>query len=151
MPPRINAPDLIGTLPRTLADERATLDAGAALAAAMTPGTSLHLSGELGAGKTTLCRGILGALGFDERVKSPTYSLVETYETGGLQVHHFDLYRLGPGALEDMGARDYWDNAAICIVEWPERGAGWLPPPRLWLHLDICDDSGGRVLRAGGG
>lgn len=107
------------------------------LAPALREGGQLHLRGELGAGKTTFARALLQALGVGERVKSPTYSLIESYRVGALDIHHLDLYRLAdPGELEWLGLGDLWGSDSLVLIEWPERGAGALPPPDLELALD---------------
>ncbi|MFP4132374.1 MAG: tRNA (adenosine(37)-N6)-threonylcarbamoyltransferase complex ATPase subunit type 1 TsaE [Thiohalospira sp.] len=119
-----------------LADEAATLALGAELAAAAPTAALIALRGELGAGKTTLVRGLLRGLGYDGAVTSPTYTLMEPYEAGGRRVVHFDLYRLGdPEELEMLGAREELDGGALALVEWPERGEGVLPPADLVLEL----------------
>ncbi|WP_237059192.1 tRNA (adenosine(37)-N6)-threonylcarbamoyltransferase complex ATPase subunit type 1 TsaE [Microbulbifer sediminum] len=130
-------------LNRELVDEEATVAAGealgrACLAVGMPAGMTVHLHGQLGAGKTTFCRGVLRAFGHRGAVKSPTYTLVEPYEAGAQRVYHFDLYRLGdPEELEFMGVRDYFSPGSLSLVEWPERGAGVLPPADLVVELSV--------------
>ncbi len=104
----------------------------------------LYLSGELGAGKTTLARGLLRALGHLGSVKSPTYALVEPYVISGLYLYHFDFYRfIDSKELRDAGLAEYFNDASVCIVEWPEKARD-LPAPDLAITLQI-DECGGRT------
>ncbi|MDO3387302.1 tRNA (adenosine(37)-N6)-threonylcarbamoyltransferase complex ATPase subunit type 1 TsaE [Gilvimarinus sp. SDUM040013] len=132
-----------------LADESATVAAGKALGqvlAECADGLSLHLAGDLGAGKTTFTRGVLNSFGHSGAVKSPTYTLVEEYQLPTRTLHHFDLYRLGdPEELEYMGIRDYFTAADICLIEWPVRGEGVLPPADVLITLKVQEP--GRIVK----
>ncbi len=127
------------------ADAAATEAVGAALARGVAAGRTLHLLGDLGAGKTTLARGLVQALVPGQRVKSPTYTLVERYDAVGVLVLHLDLYRLvDPEELEFLGLREDLGHAAL-LVEWPQRGGTLLPPPDLVVALR--QHGGGREIQ----
>lgn len=118
-------------------------------ATTLKPGDIIYLTGDLGAGKTTFVRAILRALGVQGTVKSPTYTLVETYQTTAGCCHHFDLYRVNdPEELMMMGVRDYFTPEAICFVEWPTHGETVLPAATI--SINIGTDKETRLLRIKG-
>lgn len=129
-----------------LADADATEALGATLAATRPPRAVVYLEGELGAGKSTLARALLRALGVTGAIRSPTYTLVERYPVPGGEAAHLDLYRLaGASELDFLGLDELAAEAVLWLVEWPERGQGGLPPPDLRLQLAV--DGAGRRLR----
>ena len=122
---------------------------GAELAAAITSGALVTVKGNLGAGKTVLCRGLLRGRGYEGRVKSPTFTLVEPYELENGHIYHFDLYRLSdPDELEYIGIEDYLQKDHLCLVEWPERGAGCLPESDISIEIEISGEK--RVVHCRG-
>jgi len=147
---------------------KAMMEFGGKIADQFPQGGIVLLNGDLGAGKTTLVRGLLRYLGYEGIVKSPTYTLVEPYQLEHLSKHssvepvehtppllhdvspqeqrrtiyHFDLYRLAdPEELEYIGGRDYWNSNALCLIEWPEKAAGYLPEADLEITLHYQDES----------
>ena len=120
-------------------NESATQALGRELASVLKPGMVVWLDGELGAGKTTLVRALLRALGHDGPVKSPTYTLVEVYVVSSLYLYHFDFYRFNePGEFADAGLGEYFQNEGICLVEWPEKAVGYVPEPDVVLSLQFA-------------
>ena len=142
---------MTGDFTLDLPDEAATIDLGAALAKAITPGLAIYLHGDLGAGKTTLVRGLLHGLGYVGKVKSPTYTLVEPYEmldshAAQLNLYHFDLYRFNDEEeWEAAGFRDYFNPGSVCLIEWPENAAQLLPAPDIEIGFSIKGE--GRSVR----
>lgn len=131
--------------PIALPDEKATQTIATKLAHALQPGSVIYLRGNLGAGKTTFVRALLVALGYNGKIKSPTYTLLERYEVRGLHLRHFDLYRFREaGEWEEAGFRDEFNGQNICLVEWPEQASGLLPEADLSLTFEILQD--GREL-----
>jgi tRNA threonylcarbamoyladenosine biosynthesis protein TsaE len=123
----------------TLKNEAETLALGAKIASAISGGMKIWLIGDLGAGKTTLARGLLRGMGYDGKVKSPTYTLVEPYVISGLNLYHFDLYRfLGSEEWEEAGFREYFNSSSICLVEWPEKAANVLPQADMEVWLAVA-------------
>ena len=136
-----------------LKDEEGTQALGVALARVLTPGLSLHLHGDLGAGKTSLTRALLHAAGHEGRVKSPTYTLAEPYAITlngqALEFMHFDLYRMSsPEEFIDAGFREHFGAGKVCVVEWPEQAGGLLPPADIEVFLSIEGNGRGVELRA---
>ncbi|HTM64558.1 MAG TPA: tRNA (adenosine(37)-N6)-threonylcarbamoyltransferase complex ATPase subunit type 1 TsaE [Gammaproteobacteria bacterium] len=131
---------------RQAASEAETQQLAADLVRAIKSGAIIYLYGTLGAGKTTFVRGMLRGLGFTGRVKSPTYTIVEPYETDKFDVFHFDLYRLDDAnELRQIGLETYFDGKSVCLIEWPEKGSPILPSPDLVCYFDIIEN--GRKIR----
>ncbi|MBL8480738.1 MAG: tRNA (adenosine(37)-N6)-threonylcarbamoyltransferase complex ATPase subunit type 1 TsaE [Rhodocyclaceae bacterium] len=136
--------------PLALAGEAATLALGARLAGALDAPLVVWLCGDLGAGKTTLVRGVLRGLGFVGKVKSPTYTLVELYATSRLTFHHFDFYRFThPEEFAEAGLDEYFAANAVCCAEWPEKALPYIPAPDLRIDLEIAGAA--RVARLSAG
>ena len=139
-------------------DEESMVAFGGKLAEALVPLLIITLNGDLGAGKTTLSRGILHGLGHHGAVKSPTYTIVEPYQLDIGSVYHFDLYRVNdPQELDYIGFSDYLDQGALSLIEWPERGEGYLAATDVSIEIEhlthgrcvsvvALSDKGGNVL-----
>ena len=135
--PENNAPEEF--LP--LDDEAATGALAKRLAASLDGGMVIYLHGPLGAGKTSFARALLTELGAGERIKSPTYSLIEGYEVDGRPAWHLDLYRIAdPGELEWLGLDALSEDSALVLIEWPERGAGALPMADIHVRMEYSGD-----------
>lgn len=129
-----NSPEETWALAAKLADE-------------LGPGTVMALHGDLGAGKTCFVQGLAAALGIDEPITSPTYTLIGEYE-GRLPLHHIDLYRLsGPEEALGLGIEEYFDLGGITAIEWAERADGLLPPDLLHIRIAADDETGTRTFR----
>ena len=140
---------MLTTLVLDLPDTTATQRAGRAIASGLAPGMLVTLSGDLGAGKTTLARGVLRGLGWEGPVKSPTFTLVEHYPVSNLYLYHFDFYRFEQASeWDDAGVADTFRDDTVCLVEWPERVAALLPLADLATELALVDSGTGRRLAA---
>ena len=139
-----------------LAGEQATEKFGALLGKVMTElaikrqsALCIYLEGDLGAGKTTFTRGVLRGLGYQGNVKSPTYTLVESYSLNCINIFHFDLYRLlDPEEIEYMGIRDFFAQTALCLIEWPQKAQGHLPEPDVSIEFIYGKDSRTVVIKS---
>lgn len=141
---------MTGSVHVELPDEAATVALARRLAPAIRDGGVVYLRGELGTGKTTFARALLRALGVGDRVKSPTYTLLERYPVRGREAFHLDLYRIaGPGELEWLGLDELEQGGAIVLVEWPERGSGALPAADLEIALEHAGSGRRATLRTG--
>ena len=131
---------------KTLPDETATRALAAQLASVIKEGAIIFLHGSLGAGKTTFTRGFLAGLGYHDKVKSPTYTLVEPYNIAGRMIFHFDFYRLkSADELEYIGIKDYFSSSSICLIEWPDKGFPYLPLPDLDCYIEFAGNE--RVIK----
>jgi len=127
-------------------NEQAMFAFAKAFAKTLKKGQIIHLIGDLGAGKTTLVRGILRSLGHQGAVKSPTFTIVEPYEIHGQAFFHFDLYRIDDEEeLELIGMRDYQDKNSICFIEWPEKASHYLVNPDITCYIEVNGNT--RIIR----
>ena len=129
---------------RLLADEAATLALGNSWAESLSAPLIVYLQGDLGAGKTTFTRGLLQGLRHQGAVKSPTYTIVESYPLDALIVHHFDLYRFStPEEWEDAGLDELFSDKSVCLIEWPQQGGEYVPPADITVTLSRSES--GRI------
>lgn len=130
---------------KVLSSEMETLIFGSQCAKVIADGSVVHLSGELGVGKTTFVRGFLRGLGYEAKVKSPTYTLVEPYDVSGRKIFHFDFYRLKQAnELISIGIQDYFRDPAVWLIEWPEKGELFIPPPDIGIYMTFLTN--GRMV-----
>ncbi|MGI9227583.1 MAG: tRNA (adenosine(37)-N6)-threonylcarbamoyltransferase complex ATPase subunit type 1 TsaE [Gammaproteobacteria bacterium] len=130
--------------------ESITLQLGAKIAAILRPGLIIFLNGNLGAGKTTFARGVLRGLGYQGKVKSPTYNLVELYNFSRLYFYHFDFYRFDdPIEWEEAGFREYFNKDSICLVEWPEKVGKLLPKADIQIFINVIETARNIEILAG--
>lgn len=126
-------------------NEEALLRVAQKFAKSIKPPVVMHFYGDLGAGKTSFVRGLLHALGYQGLVKSPTYTIVEYYTVGNLNIYHYDLYRIAdPEELEYIGIRDILNEEAIVLIEWPAKGEGFIPPADIVCEIEFAGK--GRVV-----
>jgi len=126
-----------------LSDEAATLAAGRAFAKQLNAGMVVYMHGDLGAGKTTFVRGVLQGLGYEGKVKSPTYTLVEPYVNSRYSFYHFDLYRFNDEEeWYAAGFNEYFNESSICVVEWPEKAQDILPKADFDVKLGLLNING---------
>ena len=119
-----------------LKEESQTHRLAESMARHLSPGMNIYIEGELGVGKTTFVRALLRGLGYQDKVKSPTYTLVEPYSLDQFTIYHFDLYRFkNETEWDDAGFREYFNNTSICIIEWPEKAIHILPKPDILMKL----------------
>jgi len=137
----MNGPAHEPTWSRVVASEARVLALAAEFAAQVTAPLVIYLQGDLGAGKTTFARAYIHALGYQGYVKSPSYGLLETYQAGGQDILHLDLYRIeDPEELEYLALRDLYGDNSVLLVEWPDRGKNHLPEPDLVLNFGEKDE-----------
>ena len=126
------------TFAKRITSEPELLEVAAHLGQGLKARGVVYLRGDLGAGKTTFCRGILRSYGYEGAVKSPTFTLVEPYDLHWGQVYHFDLYRIAdPEELEFLGIEDYLEGGHLCLIEWSERGEGFLPKADIIVKIEV--------------
>lgn len=137
------------SISRFLADEGATLALGKSWAASLSAPLVVYLQGDLGAGKTTFTRGLLRGLGHNGAVKSPTYTLVESYPLTSFVLHHFDLYRFStPEEWEDAGLDDLFGDDSVCFIEWPQQGGEFTPNADITISLNHSEHGRNCTLTA---